>query len=413
MEWLGASSGAVTGFLLDNTRGGVYGWRAGRILGRRRAKLMAPIRSRSRSRSRGRHVRPRVGPSSSSPVAMSISRGRSFPRSTSRLRSRALSRTRSRSRARSFSWGSSGGGVGETHGGFEGTTSSGFRMKRRGVKKFLKGYKKLLGTRYVDSVCTTEVDVGNGVQTPAVLNSVATTSTNINTSLLAFDHLTTLFTQLGIDEAPTTPTVGSLARRMYIASAHVKYRMRNQTSGPLTLTIYDLLCRRDRTTNVVAQTDWAQGLVDERDPASSVIAGETLLGAKPFESEKFCINWHVKRVSTRIVHAGSEHVHTIDLKLNKLVNRAMLTTGTNLFGGLTYQCMVIIQGPIARDSMLPFGVGTAFGRLDVVAETRTKCFAMEKSRTVISNFNVVSSTTTTNQQITEDTDQDLPVDRAG
>lgn len=246
-------------------------------------------------------------------------------------------------------------------------------------------------------------------QAPHTLVLVGTTSTAFQRSIFGFDHLQAMATQLRVDEAPTTPVIGQLARRMFVESAELDLRIKNQTSGQVNLSVYDVVARRDRSIFVAADTDWQQGVTETVDPGSSLVNGWQTPGSTPFQSAQFTQFWVVKKRTQFTLHAGSEHVHHVRYVVNRLVNTAM-TSDIGLIKGLSMQVMVVMEGPIAETSV-GSNVGLAEAALNYVARCRTKFSAMEKGRTIFTNWQNLAVGTVVDQMV-EDTDAPAPVTTA-
>lgn len=330
----------------------------------------------------------------------SVSRGRSrvrFPRAAKKARLATPRRTASRGTSRSLSR------RGDVKVDQEDgdTTLSVKTVVKKKIGKFLKGWKKVGGMRFVSTATGTRINAANGQQGSLAIALVGTDAVTSNISLFGFSHLNSLFLNLAADETFVQPTIGTNTRRLMLIGCNLQCRYKNQTTGQVQLTIYDVIARRDRTFNTSCRQDWVDGVFNERDTVlSSSVLGEATPGASPFQSTRFTQQWKVIGVNKVVMHAGSEHTHKVNFKLNRLINQAMFAENL-IFGKLTYQQLAVVSGPIAEPTAVDT-VGLAAAGVDVVAETRTRFLCMEKSRTVYTNYqNLVGAAT---QHVAEDTD---------
>jgi len=276
-------------------------------------------------------------------------------------------------------------------------------VKKKLVYKFLRGFKKVGAPRVMSTAASTRLASLGGEQFPFSIALFTLPGGTSTSSLFGFDHLDALYDQLRVDNAATTPAIGVLAQRLYLSDCDFEARLRNSSTGQLRVSIYDLVCRRDRGGQTEAHNDFANGLLDTLDPASTFpLIPQTSPGASPFQSQRLTQNWKVQKVTKFVLSAGSEHVHRGKFVWNRMLNYANLNS-QRMYARMTFQCMVIIEGAVAQTAGPLNEVGLAPGQLDCFTTTRTRFYALEKSRTIFSTFDNTTSAAT--NQVVEDTDE--------
>jgi len=183
--------------------------------------------------------------------------------------------------------------------------------------------------------------------------------------------------------------------------------MKNMTTSPIVVTLYDCVAKRDQTpsgSTITPTSAWNDGLSNEQTglPQNSNGLQANFPGARPYASQKFCQWWTVKRSFNFVLAAGSTHTHYVSVVPGGMFN-AELTNNLYFMHGLTTCVMAVIHGTVAQDPGTPFNVGYHAATMDVVAETHYTVKAMEKSRTGYTQFSTLPLAGTSTV-VAEDTD---------
>lgn len=299
-----------------------------------------------------------------------------------------------RSQGRQHRHGSSGGG--------DQMTSSFWNLKKDKVK--LGRLKHVLAPSHLTSVVS-------GYVTCAVGQQEATTLTAYDGSgaavpyILSFQDTEDMNRQMdGVEWVPVIANSSNLTRRLRVLDVFVKFTLKNQTSIPVDIQLYDLVPRRDRVTatTTLPQDDWANGIVNENiNILNASAVSRAVAGTKPYQSQRFCQDWIVKKTVKFTLGAGSEHIHYVRVRPSYLLNREY-TSVFQLYKGITTCVMMVIRGGLVHDGVN--GTTTAASAVSWVSEARYKYTSVMWNRTVYSNYNALPTATGATNTILEDTD---------
>ncbi|UBJ26226.1 putative capsid protein [Red panda feces-associated circular DNA virus 11] len=291
--------------------------------------------------------------------------------------------------------------------------SSGLKRVFKTRKRWMKGFKKILAPQVLNSIAQTNVTTVVSRQKPQHLLAYYG-STGTTVALCSNSDLTDCQKILGATE-PTPATQGSAGnttantRKMMLTRLSAKYRLKNQTSVPITVTLYDCVARRDMQAGGLEPVNvWNLGMTEEAVGITGANANantqlEQFPGATPFQSQLFCQTWKVARKSKFVLHPGSEHNHFITIKPGGLISNDYISRFLYL-RGLSTVVMAVVEGGVIQDTTTPFNISTSSAELDCICETRYSFTAMEKSRTAFTQYSLLPSTVTTEGTILEDTD---------
>lgn len=290
--------------------------------------------------------------------------------------------------------------------------SSGCVLSFRRKNKYMRGFKRILAPQILNSVCGGSISTVANRQTPAQLLAYTGSGGFNSTYLMSLVDNGDMAQVLSALDPATTVSGSNLTgntRRYMIDSIRAKYQLKNQTTIPITVTLYDCVARRDNTSDSFSPTfAWTQGIADEAVNVGSNqvnAQGSQFPGAKPFQSQLFCQRWKVKRGTTFILHPGATHCHYITIKPSGLCNFEY--TGKNAYiKGLTTCLMAVLKGGVAASSLNAADVGESIAEVQYVTETQYKFKAMEKSRTALTQFNTLAGLA--DRTINEDTDTIMP-----
>lgn len=167
----------------------------------------------------------------------------------------------------------------------------------------------------------------------------------------------------------TSPNTPSAAARYLMESVSAEHLLANAASFGASLTIYDVVCRRDTP---IAGYDpvncFINGLSDEGGSGSSY----TTVGATPFQSEQFNQFFKVVQTTKVDVPSGGTHRHIISFKPNKMlhgevINSLVANSAGSLadFGIFT---LFVFHGQPAHDSTTVSSVTLSPASFDIITK---------------------------------------------
>lgn len=290
--------------------------------------------------------------------------------------------------------------------------SSGCSLNFKRKSKYMKGFKKILAPQILNSVCGGSISTVANRQTAYHLNAYTGTAAVPSVFLMGASDNSDMNQVLSALDPATTISGANLTaftRRYMVDSIRAKYQLKNQTTIPITITLYDCVSRRDNTNDAFPPIfAWNTGVADEAVAVgtSNVNTQQSSFpGSKPFQSQLFCQRWKVKRSTTFILHPGATHCHYINIKPGGLLNFEYTRQNAYL-KGLTTCLMAVIKGGVAASSLNAADVGESIAEVNYVTETQYRFKCMEKSRTALTQFNTLAGLA--DRTINEDTDTIMP-----
>lgn len=306
--------------------------------------------------------------------------------------------------------------------------SSGYRKtfkKKRGSARAMRAFKKILAPQVVNSVTQGSIQSATARQTVTLVNLTNTNSTSTGDGyLMSFADLSELArVTSAFDPNNTAAIVGGNSsfntRRLMVNSVTTCVTMKNMSNVPLTITLYDVSPRKDGGGVGVTPYDgfsptaaWRNGLIDQavgQDLGLNQNAlFETFPGATPYQSQRFCQTWIIRRKTKFMLHPGSNHKHYIKLKPAHMFNVAGFASQAWM-RYITTALMAVVEGGVVHQTGGPLPasgpVTLSPGLLDYVTETQYKFTAMEKSRTAYVQYTDLNTLGSgTQATIVEDTD---------
>lgn len=268
-------------------------------------------------------------------------------------------------------------------------------------KKYLKGFKKVIAVQKLRTVGETMARSPRNFQTAFLLNAFTGSTGTQSPYILNNVDTGAMLSLLQLTDPLSTATIGgdtrvnqtNLARqRKYsIGRTSVMYRIKNQHNLAIKVRLYDVVARRDCDVPRDPVSDWEVGMDREiMYPAGTINAVSSaydykMPGATPFESTLFCQNWKVIKTTKVVIHAGSEHHHTLSVKPGGLFNAAR-TEVYSQYKGLTTTCMMVVEGglgfagPIGTGDLPPFRAAISAADIVCLSEYRTSFQCFERSK---------------------------------
>lgn len=351
------------------------------------------------------------------PASNIISQAAQYARSNHRFR-KATSATRTKHRGRISvtrkrtrgSFGSRGGSSGH---------SSRFSYGRGG-RKFLKGIRRLLAPRYINSVSQTALSVSlseqNAVVPFVMVNGNGDPAEADSRYLFSSEDLRWIYDNAILETQQSgSQGLSELTARIIMDKATTRYTLKNHTTIPIQVWLYDCVARRDDRENRDEERDasldtdpitlWNTGLLQETVASPGYPnAGPGNLefpGVTPFRSQRFCEWWHVRKVKKITIDAGAHHIHTVNWRGPRVFKRSLMQD-LNLMRKTTYALLVVAKGGLVRDTSTPFRIGYGTAELDIITETSYKFQVAVSNRTSYQYFSNLPTAMTAQGTVTED-----------
>lgn len=124
---------------------------------------------------------------------------------------------------------------------------------------------------------------------------------------------------------------GYRVSKFFLRQITCNMQITNQTPGITNMTIYTVMSKVTKPTIVYPETDWANGNADQS-PTASTSANSNYVGAKPFESKLFNMNWKVKQMRHIQLMGGQTHNHNITFNINRFLDTEYINTYAQIRG---------------------------------------------------------------------------------
>lgn len=340
-------SGGILGFIADDTRGAVTGYRVAGALYDRRMPVI-----------------PSAAYNSNAMEGVV----------------RALDRTRSAQ-----------GGV--FHGAGDHATKSYYTQPVSRRPKKLGLYKALCAPTHLTANWQIRFAANSGVQTSNLLpywNGTLGVTTNWILDQLMQDDIESALTLSS--PTPNVAQGGALfnTRRYMVQKVTTTHMVKNVTTIPITVWFYDLVPRKDNiTANPI--NDWYDGIANQQitmPGADNGLSG-TVIGTTPFQSPIFTANWKVRKVSKIIMGGGVEHIHKVTIRPRYLFSAA---ASDALQAKVSHGTMIVHHGgivvnPTGGDPPTAWDVSTSNDALAIVGQTRILARMFERSLSGYAQWN--------------------------
>lgn len=143
------------------------------------------------------------------------------------------------------------------------------------------------------------------------------------------------------------PTTGNL--EPFLSKSHQCLTLTSFTNSSQTLTIYDLLCKRD--TDEHPTLAWKNGLIQQDDTTADMT--NIPVGVTPYQSKNFREKWKVEKVTQLQLRPGETHKHYIDVNPNRAISNARVNptnseVAKTYLSGITRAVMIVAEGSLGR-----------------------------------------------------------------
>lgn len=296
------------------------------------------------------------------------------------------------------------------------------RLGKGVPKKWKKGWRRMLGNRFIMTVTAQRIaNASNNGRSVTNLINYANGTFGADPApqqyiyANGFQDWQDSFNQLGADEPATAQSLKT--RKWVVEWIKISHTLKNQTNVPVQVWLYDIVPRRDETstTGLVLSSpagDWFDGM---NNASTSVYVGPAHPAATPFMSGIFTRMWKVVRVHKFTLGGGADHVHHVTIRPNLMLSKEMIDEVT-VKRNQTYFCMCVIEGnpvnsaPVTGDTVTQNQIGFSEFGVNVITNYKSKCYAMEKSRTVMSAFNTLPGALTGEVTVREGDEVVIPAD---
>nr|WAE43017.1 MAG: capsid protein [Cressdnaviricota sp.] len=158
--------------------------------------------------------------------------------------------------------------------------------------------------------------------------------------------------------------------KLYLESVQQYLTFSNCTTGNITVDIYDVICKRDRSSPVTPETDWYNGVVYDQNP-SGISQDNKTPWQTPFYSNLFNDYWKVKKITHVELAQGRSHEHILKFSPNRIFDTEISAANAQ-FAGLTMYCILVVRG-------MPAVVSTATSTA-TLAEAKIACVSRRSYR---------------------------------
>jgi len=167
-------------------------------------------------------------------------------------------------------------------------------------------------------------------------------------------------------------------RKIFLSSFQSEQMITNTCQIDIILEIYDLVAkvtRNDTDGSGLSGTDpitiWTAAISREADTLTG--QAYTLMGAKPTQYKWFNMNYDVVKKTTVEMAPGRTHRHTINWKVNRLIDVEYFVQYA-MVKGISFTTMYVIRGAtnVAKNLTGAYGIGTAQIAYEVTNQYHTK-----------------------------------------
>lgn len=157
-------------------------------------------------------------------------------------------------------------------------------------------------------------------------------------------------------------------RYLYIEAVNVKLQITSASQFDQTVTIRDIISRRDHNTNPVVA--WDQGLTEGNraisvQGATPAVATNQTYMVTPYQSNQFCQLWKIINDKTITLEPGKTHIHYHKVSIKKRLNVDDFKLGDQYRKGLCTATLITHHGQPAS-STTTNSVQSLGGRLNII-----------------------------------------------
>lgn len=274
-------------------------------------------------------------------------------------------------------------------GGHGGTYSSFYYRKSKVPRGFRSTIKALSKNYYVWNG-SARLTGTPGAQAPAVLQSLF--------------HYTDL-------NAISQKVNSNQTNKVLFQSVSSEALLTNQDTGNVNVVLYDIIARRDLSTQTNLATPLAAWQNSYSDEGGSN-ANYSVIGATPFSSDLFTQFFKVVKVTHITLGQGQSHTHRIKYTPNRLVDGELINYNTNGLKQLTCFTMAVAYGMPYNDSTTKSQVSTGATAIDFVVRKQYQYTWQQDLDTTFSVSNNLVTSFTVGEDIMNEATGTATVDAA-
>lgn len=192
-------------------------------------------------------------------------------------------------------------------------------------------------TYTIDETNATVSDVGvQSVTNFSVLNKTSDLANAVGQASQFYNSITSTYV------APSYTQMGNQMNKYFLRQSILELSLTSQSPAVTNLTIYTCISKVTKPTYVDPATDWANGLLEQQD-GGAAYASPTYVGAKPWESKLFNINWRVQQAKTIQLMGGAQHKHSVRWNVNRILDTAYQNNFSQI-RGITCAVFIVLWG---------------------------------------------------------------------
>jgi hypothetical protein len=175
----------------------------------------------------------------------------------------------------------------------------------------------------------------------------------------------------------------NVPQHMYLKSAVMKMIGTNSTDIMQSVTIYNVVARKDAPITHSAGSLWTQGYADQGEATTNALT----YGATPYDANRFCSYYKIWKVTNHTLGAGESFIHTTYVNPNRSFNMLKIAEINNNtaptaiinkggFEGLSHYCVVTIKSGPVHDATTSTVVSSAAAAMDILTYKKYVSYPM-------------------------------------
>lgn len=272
--------------------------------------------------------------------------------------------------------------------------STGIRIGRGVKNHWLRGYIRKYARPHVIN-CTNSENFTCNMGTQAILVTHPLAMNSLDWWTPSWNQVNQMYlvqTGTGSGLIAGTPAAND---RLIINYIHIRTMLRNMATVKIHVKFYDLVPRHDQQAATGTPLDpisaWNQGYTDEswNATAGSGAANSATVGATPFQSEKFCEYYRVKKVHDIAMQPGGQHTHYTRIRPGRMWKRYSAQNWVQM-AGLSWTGMVVMYGDVVKGTG---GVTTGQGELSIVSSSNISFTTVSKVMKTVTTYDALPTVT--------------------
>lgn len=174
----------------------------------------------------------------------------------------------------------------------------------------------------------------------------------------------------------------------------------NQTSQPVTLTVYTCQLRQDADGGYTLNNDWNNGYAFTNSFPNNInnigsVTTSNIIDTTPFQSPYFTVKYKILNVKKFMIDAGATVKHRIHINRKKILSAARIQTSGNVGqGGLTTVRLYVLKGGINNSQLDSNQISTGQAEVSIIENIRYAMAQASGNRTINAVGNILPQTIT-------------------